>query len=158
MAKVNNDTQQSTSEENKETIQFEGDSELVEKSEEIVRKLDKESATRIFTSESMKKFLYIVAVLVSCYHLYTAFFGPPVTLKHRSLHVAMMLSMAFIMYPFSRKCDNKKVAWYDWIFVVLSCAVPFYVWTDYLGVVERAGRASETDMVIATLLVVGTTE
>ena len=154
MAKVNNDTQQSTSEENKETIQFEGDSELVEKSEEIVRKLDKESATRIFTSESMKKFLYIVAVLVSCYHLYTAFFGPPVTLKHRSLHVAMMLSMAFIMYPFSRKCDNKKVAWYDWIFVVLSCAVPFYVWTDYLGVVERAGRASETDMVIATLLVV----
>jgi len=153
MAKINNDTQQSTSEENKETIQFEGDSALVEKSEEIVRKLDKESATRIFTSESMKKFIYIIAVLVSCYHLYTAFFGPPVTLKHRSLHVAMMLSMAFIMYPFSTKCDNKKVAWYDWIFVALSCAVPFYVWTDYLGVVERAGRASETDMLIATLLV-----
>lgn len=153
MAKINNDTQQSTSEENKETIQFEGDSALVEKSEEIVRNLDKESATRIFTSESMKKFIYIIAVLVSCYHLYTAFFGPPVTLKHRSLHVAMMLSMAFIMYPFSTKCDNKKVAWYDWIFVALSCAVPFYVWTDYLGVVERAGRASETDMLIATLLV-----
>ena len=154
MAKINNDLQQSTSEENKETIQFEGDSDLVEKSEEIVRKLDKESATRIFTSANMRKFLYILALVVSCYHLYTAAFGPPVTLKHRSLHVAMMLSMAFIMYPFSPKCSNKKVAWYDWIFVILSCAVPFYVWTDFLGVVERAGRASDSDMWIATLLVV----
>ena len=154
MAKINNDTQQSTSKENKETIQFEGDSELVEKSEEIVRKLDKESATRIFTSSNMKKFLYIIAILVSFYHLYAAAFGPPVTLKHRSLHVAMMLSMAFIMYPFSPKCSNKKVAWYDWIFVVLSCLVPIYVWTDFLGVVERAGRASDSDMWIATLLVV----
>lgn len=154
MAKINNDLQQSTSEENKDTIQFEGDSDLVEKSEEIVRKLDKESATRIFTSANMKKFLYILALVVSCYHLYTAAFGPPVTLKHRSLHVAMMLSMAFIMYPFSPKCSNKKVAWYDWILVILSCVVPFYVWTDFLGVVERAGRASESDMLIATLLVV----
>ena len=154
MAKINNDTQQSTSKENKETIQFEGDSELVEKSEEIVRKLDKESATRIFNSSNMTKFLYIIAILVSFYHLYTAAFGPPVTLKHRSLHVAMMLSMAFIMYPFSPKCSNKKVAWYDWIFVVLSCVVPIYVWTDFLGVVERAGRASDSDMWIATLLVV----
>ncbi|MDD4085424.1 MAG: TRAP transporter permease [Acholeplasmataceae bacterium] len=154
MAKIDNKTEQSTSEEVKETIGFEGDSELVEKSEEIVRKLDKESATRIFSSDKMKKLLYLIAVVVSCYHLYTAFFGPPVTLKHRSLHVAMMLSMAFIMYPFSPKASNKSVAWYDWIFVTLSCAVPFYVWTDYLGVVERAGRASETDMVISTLLVV----
>ena len=97
MAKIDKDTQQSTSEENKETIQFEGDSDLAEKSEEIVRKLDKESATRIFSSETMKKLLYTIAILVSCYHLYTAFFGPPVTLKHRSLHVAMMLTMAFIM-------------------------------------------------------------
>ncbi|NCD08165.1 MAG: TRAP transporter permease [Negativicutes bacterium] len=153
MAKIDKETQQSTSEENKETIQFEGDSELAGKSDEIVRKLDKESATRIFSSGTMKKLLYIIAILVSCYHLYTAFFGPPVTLKHRSLHVAMMLSMAFIMYPFSSKSSNKKVAWYDWIFVVLSCVVPFYVWTDYLGVVERAGRASDTDMLIATLLV-----
>ena len=54
MAKIDKDTQQSTSEENKETIQFEGDSDLAEKSEEIVRKLDKESATRIFSSETMK--------------------------------------------------------------------------------------------------------
>ena len=153
MAKINDDIRQSTSEKNYDSIQFEGDSELVEKSEEIVRKLDKESATRIFTSENMKKFFYLVAILVSCYHLYTAAFGPPVTLKHRSLHVAMVLSMAFIMYPLSSKCDNKKVAWYDWIFVVLACAVPFYVWTDYLGVVERAGRASDSDMLIATLLV-----
>ncbi|MFA7068821.1 MAG: TRAP transporter permease [Acidaminococcaceae bacterium] len=154
MAKINKNSEQSTSEENIDVIQFEGDRELVEKSEDIVRKLDKESATRIFTSDNMRKFFYILAVLVSCYHLYAAAFGPPVTLKHRSLHVAMMVSMAFIMYPFSSKCNFKKIAWYDWLFVILTCAVPVYIWTDYLGVIERAGRASTSDMWMATLLVV----
>jgi hypothetical protein len=55
MAKIDNKTEQSTSEEVKETIGFEGDSELVEKSEEIVRKLDKESATRIFFQRQDEK-------------------------------------------------------------------------------------------------------
>jgi len=154
MDKINHGMDKEDFEGKTDTIQFEGDRELVEKSEGIVRKLDKESATRIFTSENMKKFFYILAVLVSCYHLYTAAFGPPVTLKHRSLHVAMMVSMAFLMYPFSSKCSIKKVAWYDWIFVILACVVPVYIWTDYLGVIERAGRASSSDMWMATLLVV----
>ena len=154
MAKIDNEAKQSTSEKDKDVLQFEGDSELIEKSDEIVRKLDKESATRVFTSSNMRKFFYILAVLVSCYHLYAAAFGPPVTLKHRSLHVAMMVSMAFMMYPFSSKCNFKKVVWYDWIFIALTCVVPIYIWTDYLGVIERAGRANDADMWMATLLVV----
>ena len=51
----------------------------------------------------IKSFFYIFAILVSLYHLYTAIFGPPVTLVHRSLHVAMMCSMCFLMYPMRKK-------------------------------------------------------
>ena len=72
--------------------------ELEAKSQEIVKKLDKESATRKFTGK-MAKFFYILCLLVSGYHLYTASFGPPVTLVHRSLHVAMITAMGFLMYP-----------------------------------------------------------
>ena len=123
-----------------------------EKGEKIMRKLDKESATRTL-SGSIKKIFFFICVLVSCYHLYTAAFGGPVTLVHRSLHVAMMLAMTFIMYPFCSKSDHAKPTIIDWLLVLLSFAAPVYIYTDYLGVVERAGNASSTDMWMATLLV-----
>jgi TRAP transporter 4TM/12TM fusion protein len=138
-----------------DSIKFQGDEDLVKKSDDIVRKLDKESATRVFSNDLMKKFFYILSILVACYHLYTAAFGPPVTLVHRSIHVGMMLSMCFMMYPFrSGHSSNTSVPWYDWILVLLSLAAPIYIYTDYIGVVERAGRASTPDMWMATLLVV----
>lgn len=128
--------------------------ELLAKSDELMREIDKEAATRIFSSANMKKFFYILAILVSLYHLYTATFGPPVTLKHRSLHVGMMLFMAFMMYPFSKKSNFKSVSLFDWFWVALSCVVPLYIWADYMGIVDRTGMPNEIDVIIATILVV----
>ena len=119
--------------------------------EEVLQKHDKESATRKL-SGIIGKVFFVLCVLVSCYHLYTAAFGGPVTLVHRSLHVAMMLSLSFMMYPFNKKSVRTKPTICDWILVALSFVAPFYIWYDYLGVVERAGNASQMDMFMATLL------
>ena len=127
--------------------------EMEAKSQEIVKKLDKESATRKFSGK-MAKFFYIVCLLVSGYHLYTAAFGPPVTLVHRSLHVAMITAMGFLMYPCFKSSDHTKPSIIDWILALLCFTVPFYIWHDYLGVVERAGNPNQTDLIMATLLVV----
>ena len=135
-----------------EAVQLPTDGQLDEKSEAVLKKHDKESATRKLTG-AVKKIFFIACVLVSCYHLYTAAFGPPVTLVHRSLHVSMMLALCFIMYPFSKNSDHTKPTIIDWVLVLLSFAAPAYIYTDYLGVVERAGNANQTDMVMATLLV-----
>lgn len=133
--------------------QLPADGQLDEKAEAVLKKVDKESASRKLAGP-VKKIFFIACVLVSCYHLYTAACGPPVTLVHRSLHVSMMLALCFIMYPFSKKSDLAKPTFFDWLLVVLSFAAPAYIYTDYLGVVERAGNANQTDMVMATLLVV----
>ncbi len=135
------------------SLQLPADGQLDEKAEAVLKKVDKESATRKLAGP-VKKIFFIACVLVSCYHLYTAAFGPPVTLVHRSLHVSMMLALCFIMYPFSKKSDLTKPTLFDWLLVILSFAAPAYIYTDYLGVVERAGNANQTDMVMATLLVV----
>ena len=124
---------------------------LEEKSQEIIRKLDKESATRKFTNPLMKKIFFVACLLVSCYHLYTAAFGPPVTLVHRSLHVAMILALGFLMYPAGKSSDMTKPSILDWILAALSFAAPIYIYTDYLGVVERAGNPNDTDLAMATL-------
>lgn len=135
------------------SLQLPADGQLDEKAEAVLKKVDKESASRKLAGP-VKKIFFIACVLVSCYHLYTAAFGPPVTLVHRSLHVSMMLALCFIMYPFSKKSDLAQPTFFDWLLVVLSFAAPAYIYTDYLGVVERAGNANQTDMVMATLLVV----
>lgn len=121
--------------------------------EKIMKKLDKESATRTLTG-GLKKFFFFLCILVSCYHLYTAAFGSPLVLIHRSIHVSMMLAMTFIMYPMCAKSDHAKPSILDWILVALSFAAPLYMSSDYMGIVERAGNANQTDMIMATLLTV----
>lgn len=136
-----------------EKIELPADGAITEKAQQIIEKLDKESKTRKFANPSMRRLFYGLAIAVSGYHLWTSYFGPPTTLVHRSLHVAMMLVMAFILYPFSRKCNFQKVSWTDWLLAALSCVAPIYIIIQYQGVVERAGNANLPDMLVATLLV-----
>lgn len=135
-----------------QTISTEASAEMQTKSEEIIKKLDKESTTRTF-SGSMKTIFFVLCILVSCYHLYTATFGPPLTLIHRSIHVSMMLILTFLMYPMCKKSSFTKPSIIDWGLALLSLAAPIYISTDYQGFVERAGNANEMDMIMATLLV-----
>lgn len=135
-----------------EQLSFEASAEMQKKSDEIIKKLDKESTTRSF-SGIMKKIFFVLCLLVSLYHLYTATFGPPLTLIHRSIHVSMMLVLTFLMYPMCKKSSFTTPSILDWLLVALSLAAPIYISTNYLGVVERAGNANTMDMIMATLLV-----
>lgn len=135
-----------------EQLNFEASAEMQKKSDEIIKKLDKESTTRSF-SGVMKKIFFVLCLLVSLYHLYTATFGPPLTLIHRSIHVSMMLVLTFLMYPMCKKSSFTTPSILDWILAALSLAAPIYISTNYLGVVERAGNANMMDMIMATLLV-----
>lgn len=139
--------------EEKTTISMEASEEMQKKSDEIIKKLDKEATTRTF-SGFMKKFFFALCILVSCYHLYTATFGPPLTLIHRSIHVSMMLILTFLMYPLCKKDSFTKPSILDWVLILASLAAPIYISTGYQGFVERAGNANFMDMVMATLLVV----
>ncbi|GHV51401.1 C4-dicarboxylate ABC transporter [Synergistales bacterium] len=125
---------------------------LTEEQQNLIESLDKESSTRKLENPILAKCFYWLCVAVTIYHLVTSLIGTPAVLKHRSIHVAMMLVLGFIMYPFSSNSSYKKVSWCDWILALLSLVVPLYMWFEYLGVVERAGMASATDMVMATIL------
>ena len=123
------------------------------RTQEILEKFDKESSTRTLSNAYFAKIFFWLCVGVSLYHFVTSFWGTPVVLKHRSLHVAMMLSLGFIMYPFGKRSSRQKVSWWDWALIILAVSVPLYVWSDYLGIVERAGNPNVPDMVMATILV-----
>ena len=121
--------------------------------QELLEKFDKESRTRTFVSPAVAMAYKIFAILVTLYHLvFASGFWMPETLKHRSLHVSMILILAFAMYPATKKASRKIIAWYDYILIALSAAVPLYMWLDYFNIINRAGKPNSMDVIIGTLL------
>jgi len=120
---------------------------------EIIEKYDKEQKTRKFDSEILTKIVYWSCVIISVYHVYTSMFGAPATLKHRSLHVSMMLFLSFLMYRFNDKASTKKLPKYDLFLAVLSLGITLYMWVDYPNIIARAGIINNLDMIVGTLLV-----
>ncbi|MDR0652520.1 MAG: TRAP transporter permease [Synergistaceae bacterium] len=127
---------------------------LTEQQQKLLEDIDREASTRKLSGPVLAKAFYWLCIAVSVYHFVTALVGTPVVLKHRSLHVGMMLVLSFIMYPFSKKSDYKKIPWTDWALIAASILIPVYMWYDYLGVIDRAGNANTYDMIAATLMVV----
>ncbi|MDF2548297.1 MAG: C4-dicarboxylate transporter permease [Anaerosolibacter sp.] len=121
---------------------------------EIIEKYDKEQKTRSFDKSSLVKMVYWAAIIISLYHFITSFVGAPATLKHRSLHVSMMLFLSFILYPINDKVSRKKLPIYDSILAVLSLGITLYIWIDYPNIIARAGVINTMDMIVGTLLVV----
>ena len=142
-------------EENAEAAAWEDrDKEITEADkQELLEKFDKESKTRTFVSPAVAMAYKIFAILVTLYHLvFASGFWMPETLKHRSLHVSMILILAFAMYPATKKASRKIIAWYDYILIALSAAVPLYMWLDYFNIINRAGKPNSMDVIIGTLL------
>lgn len=130
------------------------DNQLEQEQIDIIEKYDKEQKTRSFDSKALVKMVFWISIIISLYHFITSFAGAPATLKHRSLHVSMMLFMSFILYPFSDKSSRRKLPVYDAVLAVSSLFIALYVWVDYAHIIERAGIINTMDLIVGTLLVV----
>lgn len=75
------------------------------------------------------KIITCIAVLMSLFHLYTAFFGVFESIMQRSAHLAFALALTFAVYkPTKKVIESEKIPWYDWIFIALSIgAYSFFV-------------------------------
>jgi len=120
---------------------------------DIIEKYDKEQKTRNFDSNTLVKLLYWICIAISIYHFTTSFAGAPATLKHRSLHVSMMLFLSFILYPFNDKVSRRRLPFYDIILAALSLGITIYVWIDYPNIIARAGIINTMDYIMGTILV-----
>lgn len=129
------------------------DNQLGKEQIDIIEKYDKEQRTRSFDAKALVKLVFWASVAISLYHFITSFVGAPATLKHRSLHVAMMLFLSYILYPISDKASRKKLPVYDGVLAVLSLLTALYVWVDYPNIIARAGIINTMDFIVGTILV-----
>ncbi|HZG17880.1 MAG TPA: TRAP transporter permease, partial [Candidatus Bathyarchaeia archaeon] len=121
------------------------------KAQAILEEYDKEAGYRLFQNKWLQLFVSFIAVAFALYHLYTAYAGPIVTLKHRSLHVAIILCLIFLLYPGWKKASRKKLALYDGVLALLSVGTAGYIFLFYMEIVNRGGIPSALDVLFATI-------
>ncbi|MCM3488037.1 TRAP transporter permease [Alkalihalophilus marmarensis] len=128
--------------------------ELTKEQAELLEKYDAESRFRTFKSKSIAIIVSLLAISLSVYHMYTSYFGTPVTLQHRSLHVAAILALVFLLYPPLKKSSRKTLPWYDFLFALMAFSTTIYIFIDYTGIVNRGGLPNNLDLLFGGILVV----
>ncbi len=134
------------------THQEEHSSEQVNK--QILEKYDRESITRHLTQGPVKYFIAAICILYSLFHLYITF-NPMPALLQRAVHVGVGFGLIFLIFPATKSTSRSKVAWYDWIWLLLSISGVAYLFYAYQDIVtSRGGMANQVDIIFSIITVI----
>jgi TRAP transporter 4TM/12TM fusion protein len=97
------------------------DAAALQKAEEYVE-LEEGAANKL--KGGMAVFLTLAAVVMSAFHLYTAYAIVP-TQTLRPVHVAFVLFLCFLVFPVAPRFRH-RVMWWDWIAALLAIATIVY--------------------------------
>jgi TRAP-type uncharacterized transport system fused permease subunit len=105
------------------------------------------------------KVVAVVAIGLSLYQLYTAGVTTLTALVQRSIHLAAILTLTFLLFPafnFVRKERFNLWALVDWLLAAASIACTMYICLNLNAIFERQGDWLRADLVVSlvgTLLV-----
>jgi len=134
------------------THQEEHSSEQVNK--QILEKYDRESITRHLTQGPVKYFIAAICISYSLFHLYITF-NPMPALLQRAVHVGVGFGLIFLIFPATKSTSRSKVAWYDWIWLLLSISGVAYLFYAYQDIVtSRGGMANQVDIIFSIITVI----
>ncbi|WP_047152481.1 TRAP transporter permease [Aneurinibacillus tyrosinisolvens] len=125
--------------------------ENLEKMQALLEEYDPEAGYRKFDKKWISVLVSVIAVSLALFHLYTAYAGPIITLMHRSLHVAVILCLIFLLYPGLKKSSRKKLSLFDAFLALVSLFTAGYIFIFYADIVSRGGIPSAMDVTFATI-------
>ena len=108
----------------------------------------------------------VMALLVtlSLFHYYTAGFGLMRETTHRGVHLAFVLGLIFLVFPFTKRLYASPplgrwhapggVPWYDWLLAIGCAASVLYIPWVFDDLAFRVGNPSTADVVFGSILFV----
>ncbi len=121
--------------------------------DEIVRKFDTEARYRKLTGFS-GLLVTVISVCMSLFHLYTSGFGLMQSLIQAAVHLSFVLTLVFLLYPFSQKTAKGDVPWYDYVLAALGAFVTLYLVFEFDALIKRAGLPTTMDLIVSFLGIV----
>ncbi len=93
------------------------------------------------------------AAFVGFYHLYTAYFGPPVAILFRNIHWMMAASLLFLLFPARIRSPRHRPELWDLVCVAITLVIAINVWMNWEAIANRAGAPIQSDIILGLLLV-----
>ena len=110
--------------------------------EEIMRKYDRESATRVWTG-TWEWIIKIILAAFSLYCIYSTLFSTADMPIRLSAFLALIIIMGYLTYPSSKKnVRENHMPWYDLLLMVLGSGAFFYYCFNYRFIVKTITSAS----------------
>jgi TRAP-type uncharacterized transport system fused permease subunit len=106
--------------------------------DDVVRKFDAEARFRSL-SGAPAKIVAAIAIGLSLFQLYTAGTGPLEALKQRSLHLTLIMVLAFLLYPARSKSNHLRPTAIDWGLAAATVATIGYMFYNFNTLVMRNG-------------------
>lgn len=132
-------------------VKIERDEELFNKAEALIEKA--EFGERRL-SGAVFKVAFLIAIAMSCFQLYTAFFGVLTSTLQRSVHLTFAIVLCFLFYPRSKKSTRKSIPFYDFLLTALAAAAVIYVTVFYEQLVQRIGAPTPLDLFMGVSTIV----
>ena len=100
--------------------------------------------------------VFVLAVGLSCFHLYTAAFGTIFLVFQRCVHIGLVSVLVFLLFPFTKKGFQKGVSFFDLLWIGLSLVAFIYPILAFEGQINRQGMPNTWDLIFGgiTILVV----
>jgi len=116
--------------------------------DEIIAKYDRESAYRKLPGFP-GRFIAVLAILFSLFHLYTAFAGVLPAQIQRSVHLTFALVLVYLLYPAKKDMPRNKLHWSDVCLAAIGAFVGLYISFNYEALIYRAGEQTTLDIIVA---------
>ena len=121
--------------------------------QEILEKFDRESITRKVSNKYVRWFIAAICILYALFHLYITF-NPMPALLQRAIHVGVGFALIFLIYPATKRGGRDRVAWYDWLWFLLSLSGAGYLIFEYQNIVTvRGGIPNQLDIIFSIITV-----
>lgn len=88
--------------------------------EEILRDVAIEENIRKFEGKKIAYIINIIALACASFHLYTSGFGLLETMKQRSIHMAFIISLVFLIYPARKESSKNEPSILDLILSIIG--------------------------------------
>ena len=129
-------------------IQAAIDAEKLKKAEEFIE--EEEGAANKFHGW-LAAFLTFAAVVMSVFHLYTAYAIVP-TQTLRPVHVGFVLFLSFLLFPLSSRYRH-RIMWWDWIAALMSIGIVVYLITGGDDFTDRNTSPNGWDIFFGVMLI-----
>ncbi|MEB3101550.1 TRAP transporter permease [Ferviditalea candida] len=119
----------------------------------VLEKYDRESVTRTSLKKPVLIIISVLAIALTLFHLYTSFVGPLVNIKQRSIHLYTLMTIAFLLYPFSKKSRRDRLPLYDIITAAISFGLGIYMFVTADRIVNDGGAINNLDFAVGILVI-----